>query len=473
MTGKPDLLKSIDRIQHICAVCANACALYARRARGHIFFTSMHAKNRVFDYVDSALLPSMIARRGWLVRLMGWPMRLANVKLLMNVAPGLGHNTVELDLFFRLQKSGEVPAGARVAFVRKASQIHRDTLSLYRKRFWYSSASSLIYYLFYLPAAASPDLHVDCGLSRLKWHYEPERKLERPADGQAYLHQISKAENRDAWRRYYAIRLQNPDYFPLREGIHPDRQLLEFLNNSAGKKIALIHIKNHVANATAAPTDANEYIAAIKWLQEQGYLVVQAGREPLPPQFEALGVLNYAEFSDATYRHDLQLFALASIAITAGSGIGTLADCMGTPLVYLDSWHLGMPMAAATSVMVPALVQEVATGRFLSLKEQFDLYLALDDVGDEIFPADRYRGRNATSDEILAAVQEVIDFTSRKVDLTDRQKAFTRIDEDGLISISQSRVSDYFLRKHEELLDSGDRPARCSGQSVSEEDARS
>ena len=61
------------------------------------------------------------------------------------------------------------------------------------------------------------------------------------------------------------------------------------------KKLALIHVKYHVVNATARPTDPRTYLPAIRWLQEQGYRVVMIGREQMPAEFAALGgVLNYA-----------------------------------------------------------------------------------------------------------------------------------------------------------------------------------
>ena len=103
-----------------------------------------------------------------------------------------------------------------------------------------------------------------------------------------------------------------------------------FLKNT-GNKIALIHMKLHVINATAAQSDPSAYELAIRRLTDDGYQVVFVGREPFPPLFAKLGVLNYSESPVASYRHDVQLFAKASMAITAGSGISCLPDCMGKP----------------------------------------------------------------------------------------------------------------------------------------------
>ena len=81
------------------------------------------------------------------------------------------------------------------------------------------------------------------------------------------------------------------------------------------------------------PLDPAAYLLAIRWLIEHNYQVVFAGREPFPVEFKAFDVLNYSESPLASYRHDVQLFALSSVAIvTAGSGISILADCMNKPV---------------------------------------------------------------------------------------------------------------------------------------------
>jgi putative glycosyltransferase (TIGR04372 family) len=408
--------------------------------------------DRGYDWYQRRWLRHRILRNGPANRLVIFAMRRCRIRVLFNVAPGLGHNTVELDYFFRKQGLGLVGKDERVLFVRRPSAIHKDTLSLYRDRFWFATKSHFVYDLVIPAAANAPDLRIDCGLSRLKWHYEAERPLAIPFGGQNYLHQVSKAENLDAWKAYYDLRRRSSDLYPLREGIGLDGPLLQLLGYDRDRPIALVHLKYHVANATAAPTDPRAYIPAIEWLKNSGYLVVQVGRESMPGEFRALGVVNYAESAIATYRRDLQIFAHAAIAITAGSGIGTIADCVGTPFVYLDSWHVGMPMASRRCVMVPSLVRERASARLLTFREQQELYFALQDDGAETFPAEAYAGRNATADEIVAAVREALALTEREVPLSPLQRAFRELDAGGLGGVTQARVSNHFLEQHADLL---------------------
>ncbi|MEE8558139.1 MAG: TIGR04372 family glycosyltransferase, partial [Myxococcota bacterium] len=235
------------------------------------------------------------------------------------------------------------------------------------------------------------------------------------------------------------------------QGIQPDDELLSFLGGET-EQLALIHVKLHVANATAAPSDPGEYRESLEWLRKQGYRLVLVGREPMPEAFEPFDLLNYAESPIATYARDLQLFSRASLAVTAGSGAALIPDCMGVPLLYLDSWHLQMPLFSPRCVMVPALVRERESGEFLCLRDQLNLYKSLADHGDETFPIDRWEPRNASSDEILAGLKELLSLVVQPSPLDELQQEYRRLDPDGLLPLSQSRASRYFLEKHRELL---------------------
>lgn len=417
---------------------------------------------------------------GWLVpvlaRYFGWvfvPVRNLLMRrhwvFLANLVPGMGHNTVELDYFLRRKAAGLLPTNRRFALIRVPNQVHLDTVDLYGRHFEWVSKSRFLYSLL-LPAIVRFDeLRFDCGLSRLKWHLRSDGSFDWPPRGQTFLYQVSKVDNRTAWAGYYHLRANTKNLSPLADGIGIDPELLAFLGGRT-EKLALFHIKLGVINATAAPTDPDNYLPAIRWLTEQGYQVIHVGREPMPDVYKSLGVWNYAENSVASYRRDLQLFSIADLAVTAGSGISQIADCMDRPLVYLDSWHLGMPMASRKCVMVPALVRDRQSGKLLTFAEQFDLYLSTEDRGDEVFPWARYEGRNASADEVLAAVKETLDLARQPArSMSEDQLAYRALDNGGLLEISCSRVSDYFLTKHRDLLDGQRRVAVSWARSAATE----
>jgi putative glycosyltransferase (TIGR04372 family) len=400
---------------------------------------------------EADVAPRRAVRWGWAYRPIGLILKWLGIRFVVNIFPGMGHNTVELDYFFRRQKLGEWPAHLKFVLARRCNQVHLDTMDLYAQRFWVAPRTTSLFNITLPLTMRCQDIIVDCGLSRLKWQLDAGTFWKIPPKGQTFLHQISKDEVGQSWKSYYEIRAQTQQFFPLREGLTLDPELLEFLGGRA-EKLALIHIKLHVMNATGAPTDPASYLPAISHLQSEGYRVVFVGREEMPPSFKLLGVLNYAQSGVASYKHDLQLFAAASLAITAGSGVALIPDCMGIPLVYLDSWHIGMPLFSPLCVSVPSLVEDVQTGRLLSFDEQIQLYETLPDHGDEVFPEAKWRARNAGADDVLAAVREVLDLRQNSRPRSALQERFCQLRQDGLLGVTQSRVSDAFLEKYRDLL---------------------
>ena len=409
------------------------------------------------NYFDAVVVPYRAQHPGPFTWFIARLARFFHICFVVNIAPGTGHNTVEVDYFLRRLYSSELDPHARYVFIRDPTNFHMDTLALYRKHFWFASSNRFLRNVLAPTIAGYPELRIDCGLSRLKWNLRDDKSFSPPPRGQTFLYQVSKEENRAAWLRYYRLRRRTSDIAPLSKGLKPDEELVDFLGGSVGR-LALLHSKFHVANATAAPTDPDTYLDAIKYLQAQGYQIVHVGRESMPTCFKDLGVLNYAESAVVSYRHDLQLFAIAKVAITAGSGIALIPDCMGIPFVYLNSWHIGMPMASQRCVMVPTLLLDRHSSEPLSFRDQFDLYFDLADKGDEIFPADRYKARNATADEVLSAVREVLALGDQPPPFTPLQQRFRTLDNSGLTEAAQARVSEAFLRKHIGLLDCGVAP---------------
>ena len=407
------------------------------------------------------VVPHRAQRAGLFSKLAHALLRRLRVVFVVNVSTGMGHNTVELDRFLRLKKHGKLDAHARYVLVRLPDQFTIQTAELYGHHFAFVSTRALLGNLCAPLTARYPDIRLDCGLSRLKWQLRPDGAYDPPPPGQSFLYQTTKAENHKAWLAYYRLRDETRDLHPLRDGLSPDRELLAFLGGST-ERIALFHLKFHVVNATAAPSEPASYLPAMRWLKSQGYRLVMIGREQMPAEFEGLSVLNYAESSLTSYRHDLQLVALADLVVTAGSGIALMPDCMGRPLVYLDSWHLGMPMASERCVMVPALMKERATGRLLTFSEQMSIYLAMEDQGDEVFPSEHYEARNAAPDEVLEAVREALTLANATVEFSTLQSAFRALDGQGLMAHSRARVSEYFLRRHVDLLAPGHAAAKIA-----------
>ncbi|MGE3622613.1 MAG: TIGR04372 family glycosyltransferase [Bdellovibrionales bacterium] len=401
-----------------------------------------------YDY-DVRVVPHRAQQPGMFARLMHKALRALGIVFVVNMAPGMGHNTIELDYFLRLSQSGRLPR-KRYVLLRMPNMFHNDTLALYRRRFWHASNNVLLNNLLAPVIARHQDIRLNVGLSRLRWHLRDDGGWTPPPVGQTFFFQISKAENRAEWMRYFRLRRDTRNMTPLKDGLIIEPALLNFLGGT-GDRLALVHVKYHVGNATARPTAPHTYLPAIRWLQDQGYKVVMIGREKMPPEFAALDVLDYANSALACYRFDLELVAYAAIVITAGSGIAMMPDCMDVPLVYLNSWHIGMPLTSERCIMVPTLVAERVSGRLLAVAEQRDLYWALEDKGDEVFPAQDHEPRDATEDEVLAAVREALALPPG-APLSPHQHSYRRLTMQEHEALVGARISLYFIDKHADIL---------------------
>jgi putative glycosyltransferase (TIGR04372 family) len=407
-----------------------------------------HFRRLLTHYYDRDMVPKKAQRLNPMLVAAKYVLVLLRVRFIWNISPTTGHNTPELDYFFRLQSVGG--AAGRTIFLRRPSSFHNDSISLYANRFWLASNNQVLCDLLFPIVVATQGLRIDCGQTRGKKQLKPDGTYDALGPNQTDLYEISKDENTAQRYRYYALRNQTRSATPLKDGIGCDPELVRFLAND-GRKIALVHIKLEVINATAAPSDPDAYLPAIEWLIDSGYRVVFVGREPYPAQFAARGVLNYSQSPLASYRHDIQLFGLADVAITAGSGISYLADCINKPYVYLNSWHLAMTNPSPRCVVVPSLVRERKTGRLLTFAEQNALYFNLPDRGGERFPIEIYEGRNADAAEVLAALRETLSLTGTEP-LSPEQSRYHKILPKLMQETVQSRVSQFFLDRHPELL---------------------
>ncbi len=397
------------------------------------------------------LAPFLATKLSWVL----WPayrlLAACNICFVVNIADGTGHIISELDNFFRKRRLGEIHMKMRYAFIRKPTDKSRACVDLYGHKFWWAICNYFIYALLLPIIIHYKDITLDSGLSRLKWQLTDNNEYYRPMPGQSYLHRISKSEGQAQWVDYYKRRMRCPKYFPLKEATFDNNQLIEFLNGNA-EKLALIHIKTNIMNAAAKLTDPKTYLDTLAYLVDLGYHLVFVGREKMPEVFQQYQIINYSESSIASFKNDIQLFNLADIAITAGSGISYLADCYGKPLLYLNYWHLFMPPFSRYCVCVPTLVQQ-RSGGLLKFTEQWELYNSLADVGPEIFPEMQYQARNATSDEILAATKELISLKENYQERSALQERFRHLDNKlGWLFNSGSRVSEYFLKKHSDLF---------------------
>ena len=402
-------------------------------------------------YYELVAAPFAAVRLPWLL----WPVymlcRAAGIRFVLNSSDGTGHIIAELDSYFRMSYLEETEELRRFVWIRKSSGFTRACVGLYRHKFWWATANTLLYDLFLPITIGRKDITVDVGLARVKRQLNDEGQYSPPDDRQTYLNIIPKRDGMAQWADYYGRRLNSRGHFPMSEADFDNSELVHFLNGGASK-LALVHIKKDVVNATAKPTAPHTYLEAMSFLADLDYQLVFVGREEMPTEFRRFNTADYAGSPVASFKNDIQLFNMADVAIMSASGVALMAEVFREmPYLYLNSWHLGMPLFSRYCISVPALIQG-QSGRLLTFAQQIELYESLPDPGPEIFPQGRYSARNATSEEILAGTREMVAMKEEYHERTGLQESFRQADGGRLLSQVESRCSEYFLQQHRDLL---------------------
>lgn len=343
----------------------------------------------------------------------------------------------------------------RYILIKKPRATAKQYLSIYRHEFHWAICSSALYYLTLPLLIRYPSIAVDCGLSRSKWHLLKSEDEEKNPTLPSWPKCITKHKNLTEWEDRAKRFVKSSEYFPLKTFKNHDNSLNTWMQKYENKKIALIHLKTNVGNATAKATDASTYHPTIEFLTSLDYQLVFVGREKMPDIFKKHDILNYAQSGIANFANDIALFNRADLAITAGSGIWLLAECLNVPFLFINYWHVYRIPASKNCVCLPTLVQNYS-GSFLNFTEQWDLYKNANDSKAEIFPFHQFEARNATDDEILAACQELIELKRNDLPLNSLQKEFS---EGSDYYFGNSRVSQYFLQKHKRLLRGNEKEA--------------
>lgn len=408
---------------------------------------------RVGNFYETTIATFLASRAGWLL----WPvfkaLDMAGVRFVVNISDGIGHIMEELHYFFKMVRAGKNDGTKLYVWIRKSTTFSKTCVRFYGKGFSWAVANNLLYYLSLPLIYRYRSIGLDSGWARTKRRLTADNKYYKPAQGKNYLYQISRKEGRRRWHDFILINSQQPDYFPLREMLPPDQNnpLMTFLGDKT-EKLALIHVKTLVGNATAKLTDAGTYIDALSYLSDSGYRLVLVGREQMPTQFLRFNMLNYSESEFATFENDIRIFSIAKIAVVAGSGIALLPSCLNVPYVYMNSWHLTMPSSHKMCVVAPTLVKNI-DGKLLKFVDQIKLHESLPDFGPENFPSWLYEARDITSNEMLEAVIELDDLTREYKKRSDLQEKYcTTKSEYSVMELSMARASQKFLEKHEALL---------------------
>lgn len=378
----------------------------------------------------------------------------SNGKLVINISPdAVGHVLAEFDNFARMRLTGEIaPDGAHLYFgpveerVSTIAELYGDKLCA---GYFLSDLAPEIARNI---ALFRPDLVVDVGFSSFKI---------APVEGKTFGDQSVSINERDKhfiYRTevnvlhqdglaYYRRRLSTMASMPMacQFDIPED---LDRLIDLRGKRLALVQIKDFETTGTAEATDPKTYIPALEYLKDQGYQLVQVGREHHPACFADIGVVDYANSSLASFKNDFVLFSNSDISLVGPSGVGIFAEIMGKPYVFTNSWHIIWPPFSPLCVFVPALARSRANGELMNFPDQLKLF----PERGVYFPHADYEVVKAKGDDILAATIETLELEKNLTLLNENQQNYRMLAPDTCNSESLSRISATFIERYKHLI---------------------
>lgn len=371
----------------------------------------------------------------------------------INSMPGVGHIFPELDYLFRILHLRNIDPKNCIVFCYPGDL--SKAISILYSSLFFQVVFTRLRFGFLLPVPLLfPSISIDIGHSRLKWNLKDplKRKLRRIPCLQALSQLPNTKLGIDQYNHYYQIRNETEGLLFLeirKQNSFYIKKIQELLSLHNRDKICLIHLKQNIANATAKITDPSTYFKSLLWLKDKGYKFVFVGREKMPKAFISFGIIDYANSPFVSFEYDIALFHLASLAILAGSGISYLADCLGVPFLYINSWHIANVPYSFYSMNIPALVKDLENNSFLSIQKQIDLFENNTRESDEL-DVRKYEAINATSEDILSGI---IELTRPIHSPSPLQIAFhKKFSKFGYMQNSKSRFSNTFLKKHQNLF---------------------
>lgn len=257
------------------------------------------------------------------------------------------------------------------------------------------------------------------------------------------------------------LRNATMDWKPWVENHDLALDLGDLVGDADQDRIAVLHYRpsdQFVGNA-AAPVPLEPLLRAVAHLRDEGFTVVKAGIEPMPPEFARYGVINYSESGKRCFMNDMRLFMKAKFAMIHGSGLEAVPDVFDVPYVKYGQWGLPLLSLGPRCVCQPVIMRRKGDGALLNFVEQGAVFKGRPEAWTQRtghfnpwnIPADEYDVRPIEGDELIAAVQECL-ANGPYQPKTPLQRAFDALDPESGLSERGARMSDYFLRKFEHLF---------------------
>ncbi len=378
--------------------------------------------------------------------------------ILFNGSPGA--QIAELDYFLRKYWCGDVPRDGKYLWIQSRTHLTRTLAEVYGSHFRQYNLDMLAYSEIFQAASKvtrmMPELGVDVGVTQVKSSVMSRDNIFVVPVGDGTYYSTTNDAVMQTYRDYYRLHAATLDFdpwTPARPAI--DGPLADLMGGNLDR-VAVVHFRTTTGNAGLVIPPETMF-PALGYLRDCGFTVVKGGTEAYPPEFKRFGVVNYSDSDLRCYRNDLAMLTHCKLALINSSGLENIVDLMRIPLVSFARWHLTLGPFSRTGVIVPTLLYHPTRGTPLSFAEQMLVFRTRPEFGEcnfftWSFPEEEFKARNPQPDEILAAVQEAIALGEGPRPISPLQERFNRLDQNGLLPLMQSRVSEFFLNRFQDLL---------------------
>lgn len=355
-----------------------------------------------------------------------------------NIYNSIGHLTVEINELCKfIDKNKKCK---KILFIYPKNNILGEFAPLLRRSPIEVRGNGLLHFWYQLTAIAYPQISIGKALSNVNYLHG-KNKLSVADD---LMGRVS--EN---IRRY----AKNPDFLPLIKYVRDfswDDEYVKFIKKC--KPYAVLQIKTNLVNSTINLLEPSVFIPTIQFLKSQGYQIIFAGREDMPTEWSALGVINYAKSKFASALNDFMLIYQSAIVISSASGFANIAEVLDKPILVVNGWHHVLQGGRKTMAL-PCLLKK--SGKVLSCRQQLDFMLK--SKKDQLnLPVDRhlFDFEKITELDILKATLELLGQCAR-----DKVKKFSKTQMgvkllfiDTPLGFGLSRIPNFYLRKHSNVF---------------------
>lgn len=398
-----------------------------------------------------------------------------------------GHVIAELDNYARLRISGEVSRETPCMLFTSPDNMIVSTLEMFPEIFEIASLEVITQLFSEQIVNCHPELSLDVGLSSYK--------TSPPARG---YHFTQVQENKVFYRtdfingiysdmiKYFKRIKATPDFHPLLiEGPCPGA-LHDFLD-ILGQPIVVMHQRKVMSSGTKVIAGDDLYVPTIEYLKDNNYSIVFSGREQFPDNWRKYGVIDYANSIHASIKNDFHLYRMAKFGLLAASGTNLLAETQCMPYVQINSSQGAVPTYSKNSIILPSIwnVKETSQMGSAAMHIRNNLFFGIGgDAGMSV--------QSITSQDLLSATQELEQLIANWTPRTELQNKWIKTgkdiwegrtlingqslwddiafeyvlkpwiggndelmdgqNEESLMTLADSRISQKFLELHQEVL---------------------